>query len=140
MTAFRDWLNQHRRRSMVHAMFAATPGEWVTAEDLHTELHRERRSPQECSALASLKDAFLGMTNQWEYDCADCGADCTDERYMVTDETWKASSMCPFGFLCVGCIEQRLGRSLAGSDFLDVPLNHSAKYRRSERLAARLAS
>ncbi|MCX4576554.1 hypothetical protein OHB41_25945 [Streptomyces sp. NBC_01571] len=137
---FRDWLGQNRRRSAVFAMFADTPGAWTTAEELHAELHPARVDSRECVFLASAKDAWLGMTDQWEYDCADCGTDSTDERYMVTDQTWEASGMCPFGFLCVGCIEQRLGRRLTAADFLDLPLNRDSRFQRSERLTARLAT
>jgi hypothetical protein len=84
------------------------------------------------------------------------------EYYMVTGETWAAAGMhpehvtwvhgdgswrryatdghghitggpFPSEFLCVGCLEERLGRELSGADFTDCPLN-----RMHERQTARL--
>jgi len=49
-----------------------------------------------------------------------------DEWYIVNDEVWLAavgadSFIC---YLCIGCLELRLGRRLAPSDFpSDVPIN-----------------
>ncbi|URM90389.1 hypothetical protein LUW75_10730 [Streptomyces sp. MRC013] len=137
---FRDWLGQNRHLSAMITVFTDTPGAWTTADELHTELHRRSVDSRECIYLAAAKDAWLAAVEQWEYDCADCGTDSTNERYMVHDHVWAAAGMCPFGFLCIGCLEVRLGRSLNAADFLNVPLNHAPGYRRSERLAARLAS
>ncbi|MEV7163127.1 hypothetical protein AB0N60_13620 [Streptomyces microflavus] len=136
---FRTWLNQNRHRRETYAIYADAPGEWTTAEEFHQELQRHGLHPDECTYLASARDAWLRMTNQWEYNCADCATDCTDERYMVKDEVWANADMCGFGFLCVGCIEQRLNRPLAAHDFINVPLNSSPLYRRSERLTSRLS-
>jgi hypothetical protein len=84
--------------------------------------------------------------------CMDCGVDTfeIDESYMVSDEVWLAA--CPwntagamFDFLCVGCLEGRIGRRLEPGDFPDYPINHGrhyengSPYARSERLRARLA-
>lgn len=58
--------------------------------------------------------------------CADCGR-CTDklgEFYMVRDDVWLAAGMTPDGgLLCIGCLEDRLGRSLCADDFTDAPCN-----------------
>jgi hypothetical protein len=77
--------------------------------------------------------------------CKDCGMDTepwpprrgTQEHYLVKDEVWQKVGMplgrrdpdtCAIrgggGFLCVGCIEKRLGRLLTIDDFtpLTVPL------------------
>lgn len=50
------------------------------------------------------------------------------EWYMVKDPLWRAAgmtdepgSMCDF--LCIGCIEARLGRELYADDFIDCPVN-----------------
>lgn len=137
--SFRDWLGRNAHLGKPFAAFAAMPS-WTTDEDLHAQLHQHGAEDRECVYLSIAKDAWLGTIKRWEYDCADCGTDSTDERYMVRDHVWAAAGMCPFGFLCVGCIEKRLGRRLNASDFLAVPLNHAPGYRRSERLAARLAS
>ncbi|MFD5425237.1 hypothetical protein [Streptomyces sp. NPDC127084] len=138
--SFRDWLSQNRHRRVELAALGTVLGEWITAEELHGALHHGGADSHMCVLLTMFKDMWLGMTDQWEYDCSDCGTDSTDERYMVRDDVWAAAGMCPFGFLCIGCIEQRLGRRLAAADFLDLPLNLAPEYRRSERLSARLAS
>jgi hypothetical protein len=83
-----------------------------------------------------------GVTESWL--CVDCGAntarrspngpsvrsdlalkgkceiyiDSSTEMYIVRDAVWKKAGMEPFGgCLCVGCLEQRLGRKLKPKDF-----------------------
>lgn len=74
-----------------------------------------------------------------EFPCTDCQQDTLGEAYMVTDSLWAASGLAPNGGkLCVGCLEQRIGRQLAPPDFKDVPLNTAANRTRSERLKSRL--
>lgn len=65
--------------------------------------------------------------------CVDCSVDTdsANEFYMVTDQVWHAAGM-PSGktgngppgsrflnsdFLCIGCLESRLGRMLTPNDF-----------------------
>jgi hypothetical protein len=48
--------------------------------------------------------------------CADCGLDTIVEYYMVYDHVWAAAGM-DGGFLCIGCLEERLDRPLTGGDF-----------------------
>lgn len=58
--------------------------------------------------------------------CHDCGVDVfeTKEYYMVSDACWKRAGMKPYGgFLCIGCLEQRLGEKLKAINFRDCPLN-----------------
>lgn len=75
--------------------------------------------------------------------CFDCGKNTTPPRsftwewYMVENSVWEAAGMPadtsaapPAGadhkhgfFLCVACIEKRLGRPLAPDDFTDAPVN-----------------
>lgn len=82
--------------------------------------------------------------------CDDCGADtapCTKRRgcrhagrweyYMVEDDVWATAGM-PAGFLCIGCLEARLGRELRPVDFLDCLLNDPDDPWHTPRLAARL--
>jgi hypothetical protein len=62
-----------------------------------------------------------------EARCNDCGVITTPrppedgnwEWYMVTDEIWAEAGMSDYnsGFLCIGCLEQRLGRTLTRDDF-----------------------
>lgn len=59
-------------------------------------------------------------------DCVDCGVDCLaiNEYYMVTDGCWKRAKMTPRGgMLCIGCLEDRLGKKLTSRNFTDCPLN-----------------
>ena len=61
--------------------------------------------------------------------CHDCGIntlplDFPDraEWYMVTNKIWKAHG-CGEGFLCIGCLEKRMGRTLTAKDFTVCPVN-----------------
>jgi hypothetical protein len=46
---------------------------------------------------------------------------------MVTDQVWERSGLAgDDGMLCIGCLEQRLGRMLHAKDFKDVPINQLA--------------
>jgi hypothetical protein len=81
--------------------------------------------------------------------CIDCGVDtypleCRDARtseyYMVHDAIWLAAGMSTKyggGFLCIGCLEARLGRTLTPCDFTDAPINRPDRWH-SPRLNARL--
>jgi hypothetical protein len=84
--------------------------------------------------------------------CADCGVDTSPvemgpraETFMVHDEVWAAAGMST-GRLCVGCLEDRLGRQLTPADFTDCKMNDLAiaddRYAwrwRTPRLVARLS-
>ena len=73
--------------------------------------------------------------------CQDCGRDTTPDElagwewYLVRDELWAEAGN-PSGFLCVGCLERRLGRALRPDDFSDAPVN-DANSVDSGRLSAR---
>lgn len=41
---------------------------------------------------------------------------------MVHDWIWKAAGNIQ-GFLCIGCLEKRLGYYLSPNDFTDAPIN-----------------
>lgn len=63
------------------------------------------------------------------FTCLDCAACtlCIGEYYMVTDQVWERSGLSGYdGMLCIGCLEQRLGRMLHAKDFTDVPINQLA--------------
>ena len=83
-------------------------------------------------------------------NCADCDMDCAPcterrgcrhkgrwEHYMVHPEVWSAAGMTT-GYLCIGCLEQRLGRTLCAADFTDVPINDPDDPWHTPRLADRL--
>lgn len=72
--------------------------------------------------------------------CADCGIDTAPpigqgrdrkigrwEHYMVHDHIWKEFGVGD-GFLCIGCLEDRLGRKLTPLDFIDLPINKLHPY------------
>jgi hypothetical protein len=76
--------------------------------------------------------------------CVDCGRDTGHSRgglceeYMVRDAIWAGAGMNPDGFLCVGCLESRIGRQLIRPDFTVAPINDPSYGRQSERLYDRL--
>ena len=84
--------------------------------------------------------------------CADCGqatTPCTGKRgcrhkgkheyYAVHEEVWTEEAGMDSGFLCIACLERRIGRRLDVADFKDVPVNDPADPWHTERLASRLA-
>jgi hypothetical protein len=54
---------------------------------------------------------------------------------MVRPEVWSKSGLTA-GFLCVGCLETRLGRVLQAVDFTDAPVNDPVPWD-TPRLAVR---
>ena len=75
-----------------------------------------------------------------ENDCMDCGLDtlAMNEYYMVKKKIWKIVNPGVDGMLCIGCLEDRLGRQLTAADFTKAPLNHNGKTVQSDRLINRL--
>jgi hypothetical protein len=87
-------------------------------------------------------------------NCADCGVDTTPplngdrrykvrhEWYVVRDAIWKAAGMkdrvIVAGeagyYLCIRCLERRVGRELRRADFTDAPVN--APWRRDSDILA----
>jgi hypothetical protein len=67
--------------------------------------------------------------------CVDCHVDTLEagEFYMVRDDVWPLDAR--GGMLCVGCLEERIGRRLTPADFTDAPINRLG--RNSTRLRAR---
>jgi hypothetical protein len=91
------------------------------------------------------------MTSNPRNLCADCDTDTTPcigrrgcrhagkwEWYMIWASVWEAAGM-DGGFLCIGCLEHRLGRTLKRRDFAAVPVNGPKSWD-TPRLAARKAS
>lgn len=83
--------------------------------------------------------------------CDDCAIDVTPydedgrptegawEWYMVHDAVWEAASRDgqPARILCIGCLEQRLGRRLEPNDFANLGINEPGGLE-SDRLLDRL--
>lgn len=67
-----------------------------------------------------------------------CPRDQPGESYMVHDQLWASIGMAADGgFLCIECLERRLGRQLKHTDFTDAPANIPG-WRKSPRLNDRL--
>lgn len=77
--------------------------------------------------------------------CADCGEHTLGrnkphEWYMVHDRVWAKAGMKPKGgYLCISCLETRLGRRLRHADFTDAPCNDPEWGWKTARLKIRLA-
>lgn len=83
--------------------------------------------------------------------CADCGLGTirAGEWYMVRNDVWEQAwrnrrkwwhDLPGQEVLCIGCLEQRLGRTLVAGDFNAVPVNDPNKRPISPRLRARLTA
>ena len=84
-------------------------------------------------ALQLMKKTDMG------FHCMDCDVHTgdIDEYYMVHDTVWLYANPAMDGMLCVGCLEERLGRVLTPDDFTDYPVNENFG-NKSERLLERL--
>lgn len=58
--------------------------------------------------------------------CLDCSKDTVKlkEHFYVTKEVWNRVHSSERGFLCVECLETRLGRVLCKADFTDATINN----------------
>ena len=96
---------------------------WITAEQfLHAAI----------DAAELLKSEF----------CALCEVNTREihEYYMVHADIWQKHGA-GYGMLCVGCLEDRMGRRLSAEDFTDAPVNTDPEdnhWKRSPRLRDRL--
>lgn len=72
--------------------------------------------------------------------CKDCKTNCSHigEFYFIKTELWKSVARIDI-ILCIGCVEQRLGRKLDKSDFTQCYINDPKKSKgMSQRLLERL--
>lgn len=59
--------------------------------------------------------------------CADCGLD--KHYYMLLYSVWHKAIANQFArFLCLDCVENRLGRQLTQTDFSTAPVNATLKF------------
>ena len=77
--------------------------------------------------------------------CLDCKIDTggLKEFYIVKDEVWLNAVPDKRGYLCIGCLEKRLGRQLTYDDFTVALINAMNWHNRSassERLWARMSA
>jgi hypothetical protein len=77
------------------------------------------------------------------HPCKDCGvatAPChgPHEHYMVHDKLWCSAGVTEHEILCIGCLEKRLGRELAGEDFSQHAPTNIETHRCTPRMQDRL--
>jgi len=109
-----------------------------TASELQGDLW-----PLHAAAAKTKRERDSGSGPHCRPWCALCRVDtlAIREFYIVKNEVWDAAvgpdSFIDYSYLCIGCLELRLGRRLVPSDFTDAPVNeiHEAK---SPRLRDRL--
>jgi hypothetical protein len=81
--------------------------------------------------------------------CADCGVGTMrlGEYYMLADSVWERAwvgrrkawhSLPGQEYLCIGYLEQRIGRTLTSDDFTEAPVNDPFQDDISDRLRNRL--
>jgi hypothetical protein len=72
----------------------------------------------------------------------DCGSNTLhiNEYYMVQEKLWLAAHPEDRGMLCIGCLEERVGRLLTKVDFTDAPVNLPSIFNQSARLIHRLTN
>lgn len=75
------------------------------------------------------------------FNCFDCNIDTLEigEYYMVHHDVWEKSGLGAHdGFLCIQCLENRIGRSLNSFDFPDLPINNYFPFPKSQRILSRI--
>ena len=115
-------------------------------------------SDDEASILCDLAETAQRLVDEHDRQhekvgpslCLDCSAVVLDEDgggewFMVDDDVWNAVMPDDPGdmtwFLCIGCLEQRLGRQLTSADFTDAIANAmSLLVSSTDRLVDRLTS
>lgn len=74
-----------------------------------------------------------------KFDCISCGENTyfLKEYYMLKEDVWLQVNPKDRGMMCIGCVENKLGRKLNHKDFSDCLLNKDLFFK-SERLLNRL--
>lgn len=79
--------------------------------------------------------------------CEDCGVDTVPgkpgqptEWYMVHNSVWVHAGAATVRYLCIACLEKRLGRELTAADFTDAPCNDPGRGLMSARHLARITA
>jgi hypothetical protein len=96
----------------------------------------EKWIPLNLEQVLAAEDRFI---------CMDCGIDTNEirEYFMVEDHLWKQNVPEYHGFLCIGCLESRIGRKLDKNDFpAHLPINDPDGFffPHSDRLRTRLTT
>lgn len=84
----------------------------------------------------------MAKRSRSKFLCLDCRVDTGKlyEHYMLVESTWTKVHNSKFGMLCVGCVENRLGRKLTKVDFNSSFVNDPKLHRMSARLLERLTA
>jgi hypothetical protein len=87
-------------------------------------------------------DRRVSLSGRWiearlNQPCMDCGIDCHDEYYVVRHDLWRQAVGRRPGFLCIMCLEERVGRRLDPDDFLPCGAN-DLDWRKTDRLRDRM--
>ena len=71
--------------------------------------------------------------------CVGCGQSTLGEFYRLRDHIWAGANCNATGAeLCIGCVDERLGRRLTREDFDNVPANFDRTIPKRQRLLYRL--
>ena len=75
-----------------------------------------------------------------KFKCLDCGVDTGKilEHYFIHLSVWLQVHNSKTGMLCIGCLENRLGRKLTSEDFPPVSINDPKICAMSDRLRSRI--
>lgn len=78
--------------------------------------------------------------NRTKWKCLDCKVDTgkIGEHYFVNTEVWLSVVKSKNGMLCIGCLENRLGRVLTPADFTKAYINSPKFEIKSKRLMSRM--
>lgn len=85
----------------------------------------------------------MGRRYPRDFWCLDCKVDTgkINEYYFVQTSLWLRAVGSNKGMLCIGCLEERLGRLLVKADFTDCFINNLKWHGgRSLRLISRLTA
>jgi hypothetical protein len=76
------------------------------------------------------------------FACIGCGVHTgkEGEYYLIREPVWLAANPKRDGMMCIGCVEEHIGRKLEHSDFTFCPLNLRACFTGSERLKDRIGA
>jgi hypothetical protein len=143
---------------MAGAISRQQPGRLHNIQNTHARAAKPRMGIGRGLSLPGGPRPLLLRDRAMSATCIDCGIDTapeddrrrrnarTSEYYMVHHHVWHAAGMPEHklgyqgagpGFLCMGCLEARLGRCLTPADFIDAPINRPDRWN-SPRLNARL--
>lgn len=80
------------------------------------------------------------MSSRRKFKCVDCNVDTgkIHEHYFIHTDLWLTALNSKVGMLCIGCLENRLGRKLNREDFPSVSINNPRYEGKSNRLMDRM--